>query len=193
MSNQKLRLSTYSTSRSSFCSRVKAPRPLIWASPVSPGLTRSLRFWFSFHSAICETYKGLGPTSDICPTATVNNCGSSSSDRSRRNRPARVSRGSSGDFGLAPKGSTSVVMVRNLYRANGFPPRPALSCLNTAGPLLESLTSRAVISRTGDRIIKLHNETKISKLLLKNAYINLCSVTCILHRPACLGNNRNQI
>lgn len=118
--------STYLTSRSSFSSIVSAPLPEICASPVSPGFTRSLFFWRSFHSGICETYNGRGPTSVMRPFRMLNNCGSSSSEYSRMNRPMGVSLVSSADFGLEPNGSTSVFIVRNLYSVNGTAFFPAL-------------------------------------------------------------------
>ena len=47
----------------------------------------------------------------MSPFSTLNNCGSSSSEYSRRNFPTFVSRGSSPDFGLDPNGSTPVFIV----------------------------------------------------------------------------------
>ncbi len=183
VSNQSPLFCTYFTSRLSFCSLVREPLPLIWASPVRPGFTSSLCFCCSVHSGICETYKGLGPTSDIWPLRTLYSCGNSSSDRSLRNRPVGVSLGSSPDFGLLPNGSTSVVMVRNLYSVNGFAFRRALCCLKTAGPLLESLISMQIRIIRGDRIIRATKDAKISKLLLRNLYNNSCPIFASISFP----------
>ena len=87
MSAQNPAVSTYLTSSSSFSSRVKLPLPEICAKPVRPGLTSSRFFCWSFHSFICETYSGRGPTTLISPFNILNNCGSSSSEYSYRNFP----------------------------------------------------------------------------------------------------------
>ena len=70
---------------------------------------------------------GLGPTRDMSPLNTLNNCGSSSRCRLRSTLPTGVIRLSCLDANLAPFFSESTHMLRNLQILNGLPPSVSLS------------------------------------------------------------------
>ena len=78
----------YRRSRRTISSNVVRLRPLTCQSPVMPGFASSTRR--RCHGWYCSTSKGSGgrgPTSDMSPRSTFQNCGSSSRLVLRRNRP----------------------------------------------------------------------------------------------------------
>jgi len=113
------------------------------------------------YRATSEGSGGRGPTSDIRPLSTLNNCGSSSIEYRRRTRPTRVIRGSSRILNRTPRpwslrstssvnrDSASVTMDRNFHIRKGTPSRPTRVCRKNTGPGLLSRTSAAVTSSSG--------------------------------------------
>src|SRR5574344_984906 len=77
---------------------------------------------------------GLGPTMDISPLSTFQNCGSSSRRYLRINRPNGVMRSSFLEESLGPSASASIYMVLNLYMRNGLPCFPSRVWTYKTGP-----------------------------------------------------------
>src|SRR5699024_5991450 len=113
--------------------------PLICHEPVHPGLTYNRCRSYSVYSSTSRGNGGRGPTIDILPIKTFQNCGNSSMLVLRINLPTFVIRGSSFILNIAPstsflskrsfsRSSASIHIDRNLYILNIFSFFPILSC-----------------------------------------------------------------
>ena len=78
-----------------FSSEVLPRQPLTWAQPVMPALTLWRSMYCGMRCLNCSTKNGRsgrGPTIDMSPFSTFQNCGHSSRSWRRRNAPTRVAR-----------------------------------------------------------------------------------------------------
>src|SRR5882762_166791 len=92
---------------------------------------------------------GRGPTIDISPRNTLNNCGSSSSFTARSHAPSGKTRGSRGPVIKLESDRRRTCMVRSLYMMNGRPPRPTRSARYKTGPGLARRMPSAASASSG--------------------------------------------
>ena len=94
---------TYQRSIRDHSSKPMSLRPLTCQRHVSPGFTARRRSCQGSKRATSRMSSGRGPTSDICPKSTWNNCGVSSRLVFRRMRPSGVIRGSRRFLKVGPR------------------------------------------------------------------------------------------
>ena len=101
-----------------FSSDVLPRQPLTCAQPVMPALTLWRSMYCGMRCLNCSTKNGRsgrGPTIDMSPRSTFQNCGSSSRSNRRSQRPIGVARGSSSRAQIGPvSSSASIGIERNL-------------------------------------------------------------------------------
>ena len=138
--------------------------PLIWAKPVSPGLTVCLFRISSDINTISLTNCGRGPTNDISPFKILINSGISSRLVFLKNFPNLVNLSSSGN--RLPSLSFLLDIVLNLYIVKIFSFLPGRFCLKIAGLPKNINTNIPVIRNIGKVIIIAINDNIISNSLL---------------------------
>ena len=79
----------YSMSMRTHSAKLTRERPRTCQMQVKPGVTSSRRFCHRQQAAASSQGRGLGPTSDISPRSTFQNCGNSSMLVGRRTAPQR--------------------------------------------------------------------------------------------------------
>src|SRR5687767_8303423 len=106
---------------------------------------------------------GRGPTSDMSPRKTFQNCGSSSNENRRIHLPITVIRGSFLILNVTPssclflasrstsRASASTRIERNFSIMNSRPCRPTRICRNSTGPPSSSLINTAMMAKSGLR------------------------------------------
>ncbi len=101
-----------------FSSEVLPRQPFTWAQPVMPALTLWRSMYCGMRCLNCSTKNGRsgrGPTMDISPLRTFQNCGHSSRSWRRSHEPTGVARVSSSSAHTGPvRSSASSGMVLNL-------------------------------------------------------------------------------
>ena len=158
--------------------------PLIWAHPVSPGLTWCLTMYRGISSLNCSTncgLSGLGPTMDISPFSILKSCGSSSMLVRLSTLPTFVTLGSSLTVHFFFSSlSFCISMVRNLYIMNDLLCKPTLSCLYITGPGEDSLMAMRAISMMGENTTISMTDPTISMALFMNLFSALVRGTFLI-------------
>ena len=175
---RKLWFRTYQRSIRTQSTKPISDRPLTCHRQVKPGLTDRRRRCHGSYWATSSPMGGRGPTSDIRPASTWNNCGVSSRLVRRRKRPTRVTRASRRFLKIGPsfslatssrRRSASSVIVRNFTMVNGRPRSPSRFWKNSGLPrvVINSVTHTA--SMTGARTASSANAPTMSRIRLANA------------------------
>src|SRR3989338_3747587 len=172
-------LSIYSRSILIHFSKSTLFLPLVCHRHVSPGFMLIRLLCHTSYFSTSEGNGGLGPTMDISPFRTLNNCGSSSMLDLLKKVPNLVTLGSFfilntgpfisfNPFRLSFMPSAPSTIVLNLYITNFLPFTPLLTCLNTAGPGENNFMNITIAVKTGANSMIPAIEAIISNILFNN-------------------------